>query len=137
MNHLEKVRELELPKEHYVVVGGSILDIYGIRKSNDIDVVVSWTAFEELRKRGWEVDEDFKRQWGRERLVHDVFEVYSDLYYQSLDYYMPFEVLRSIAHEKEGVLTQPLGLLLLAKKDNARPKDLEDIVLIEKYLLEP
>ena len=133
MNHLEKSKELGLPAEQYVLVGGSILDIYGIRTSDDIDVVVSPEAFASLKERGWEVDEGFREKWGRERLVHDVFEVYTDLHYQKLDYYLPFVVLREISNRMEGVHVQPLGLLLLGKLDNARPKDLADVALIEQY----
>lgn len=136
MNHLEKVKELELPYDQFVLVGGSILDIHGIRKSDDMDVVVSSQAFQTLKDRDWPIDPIFKQKWGRERLVQDVFEIYTDLYFQKIDYYLPFEILRDIAKQIEGVCTQPLGLLLLGKLDIAREKDLADVKLIESFLLQ-
>lgn len=39
-----------------MIVGGSVLDIYGIRRSNDIDVVVSPQAFEELKTKNGGVE---------------------------------------------------------------------------------
>ncbi len=135
MNHLEKVKDLDLPYDQFVLVGGSILDIHGIRKSNDIDVIVSPQAFRTLKDRGWQVDESFKQKWNRERLVHDVFEVCHDLYYERIDYYLPFEILRDIAKQIDGIYTQPLGLLLLAKLDIRREKDMVDVKLIEEFLL--
>ncbi|MBI4086399.1 hypothetical protein HY416_00235 [Candidatus Kaiserbacteria bacterium] len=135
MNHLEKVKELELPYDQFVLVGGSILDIHGIRKSDDMDVVVSSQAFQTLKGRGWPVDPVFKEKWGRERLVQDVFEIYTDLYFQKIDYYLPFEVLKEMSKQMKGVYIQSLGALLLIKFDIGREKDMIDIKLIEEYLL--
>jgi len=134
MDHIEKSKELGIRSDQYVLIGGSVLDIHGIRESNDIDVVVSTKAFQKLLDCGWEVDQEFKQKWRRDRLRHDVFEVFTDVYFQKQDYYMPFKALKDIAKQIEGVYVQPLGLLLLAKIDNGRKKDLEDIELIEKYL---
>jgi hypothetical protein len=134
MNHLEKSKELGLNPEEYVLIGGSVLDIHGIRKSSDIDVVVSKVAFQKLKERGWEVDKVFLEKWGRERLKHDVFEVFTDMSWEHMNYLLPFEAVLTTAHKIDGVNVQPLGMLLLGKKDNNRPKDHADCVLIEKYL---
>lgn len=134
MNHIEKSKELGLSPEEYVLVGGSVLDIHHIRESDDIDVVVSKKAFKLLRERGWSVDEEFREKWGRERLVRDVFEVYTDLSFQGQNYLFPFEALKESSRKIDGVYVQTLGLLLLAKKDNNREKDRRDCVLIEQHL---
>ncbi len=136
MNHIEKAKELALPYDQFVLVGGSVLDIHGLRSSDDIDVIVSQEAFKTLRERGWEVDTVFLEKWGRERLVHDVFEVYQNHILQALDYLIPFEAVRDMAKQIEGVYVIPLGFLLVAKLDNgnAREKDLSDIELIKKHL---
>ena len=134
MNHIEKSRELGLDPSEYVLIGGSVLDIHGIRTSDDMDVVVSKKAFQELKDRGWQVDEEFTKRWGRERLKHDVFEVFTEVSWEHMNYLLPFEAMRDIAKSINGVNVQPLGMLLLGKRDNGRPKDFEDCVLIEKYL---
>lgn len=133
MNHIEKSKELLLSPEEYVLVGGSILDIHGIRESNDIDVVVSQEAFQKLKERGWPLDEVFKEKWGRARLKHDVFEVLEDLYFEKIDYHLSFEMLREFSVKIDGVHTQPLSILLLAKLNCGRMKDLNDVKLIEQY----
>lgn len=134
MNHLEKAKELNLNPEKFVLIGGSVMDIHGLRKSDDIDVVVSEQAFQELKERGWEADAEFKEKWGRERLKHDVFEVVTTVSWEHMNYLLPFEAVRDMAHKIEGIYVQPLGMLLLGKKDNNRPKDQADCELIEKYL---
>lgn len=133
MNHIEKVKELGLRTNQFVLVGGSVLDIHKIRKSDDIDVVVSTEAFEELKKRGWGLDEEFKSKWGRERLKNDVFEVVTGLNFEYCNYIMPFEILFDLSQVIDGVHVQPLGMLLLGKKDIGREKDLKDIELIENF----
>lgn len=133
MNHIEKSRELGLDPSEYILVGGSVLDIYGVRKSNDIDVVVSNRAFQTLKDRGWEVDQTFKEKWGNERLVHDVFEVVKHFNWNFCDYHLSFEAVRDIAKIIDGVHVQPLGLSLVAKYDIGREKDFVDIKLIEQY----
>ncbi len=133
MNHIEKVKELMLPANQFVLVGGSVLDIHKIRKSDDIDMVVSPKAFTQLQERGWKLDEEFSRKWGRERLTNDVFEVVTGLNFEYCDYIMPFQILLDMSHVIEGVHVQPLGMLILGKKDMGREKDLKDIALIENY----
>lgn len=137
MNHLEKAKELGLSNEDFVLVGGSVLDIHDIRKSDDIDVIVSAKGFRELKDRGWEVDQEFLEKWGRERLTHDVFEIYQNHIFKGQDYLLPFEAVRDIAQKIDGVYVQPLGHLLLAKIDNGRPKDLADVELIKQFLKIP
>lgn len=134
MNHIEKAKELELDPEEYVLIGGSVMDIHGLRASDDMDVVVSKKAFQKLKNRGWKLDEEFTKKWGRERLKHDVFEVFTEVSWEHMNYLLPFEAMRDIAKRIGGVYVQPLGMLLLGKKDNKRPKDLEDCELIEKHL---
>ena len=135
MDHLEKAHELNLSLEDFLVVGGSVLDIYGIRKSSDFDVVVCGSAFEELKSReGWEVDHDFSKKWRRERIVNGIFEVSNDLIFEwGHGYTFTFEMLKSIAHKVDGVMVQPLVFLLLCKVHIGREKDLNDAQLIEEY----
>lgn len=133
MDHIEKSKELDLPPDQYVLVGGSVLDIHGIRESDDIDVVVSKGAFQTLKDRGWEVDIPFQEKWSRKRLVRDVFEVFTDVSFAKFNYYLPFEILKDASQQIKGIYVQPLGLLLLSKLDNGREKDLRDIELIKGY----
>ena len=52
-NIYQKVKNLHLTKGKYVVGSGSALEGYGIRKSNDIDIVVTKDVYLNLKKKGW------------------------------------------------------------------------------------
>ena len=55
-----------------VVIGSGILDALGIRKSNDIDVVVDKETYAHLKESGRFQEE---QHYGRSVLVDDSFEV--------------------------------------------------------------
>lgn len=132
-DHIAKVKELRLPSSEFVLVGGSILAIHGIRESDDVDVVVSKRAFEELKKHGWKVDPAFKEKWKRERLTYDVFEIYNDVFVKKTNTLLPFEGLLEHIETIDGVQCQTLQHLIFIKLDNGRMKDLEDVALIREY----
>ncbi len=39
MEILEKVKALNLPDKQFVVMGGAVLELKGIRKAEDIDII--------------------------------------------------------------------------------------------------
>lgn len=134
LDHLKAVKSLELPEGTYIVVGGSCLDVKDIRKSDDIDMVVTPETFELLRARGWQVDTAFKEKWGRERLTQGPFEIYTELSLEGLGgFASSYEVIDK-AEFIEGVPFMTLSELVFFKQVNGRQKDLDDIVLIENYL---
>lgn len=47
-----EIRSLRLPADQYVVVGGAALAARGIRETQDIDLVVTPSLFEELERAG-------------------------------------------------------------------------------------
>jgi hypothetical protein len=53
MDILRIIKELNFPKNQYVVIGGAALELYGIRKAVDIDLAVTKVLFEDLQKKGW------------------------------------------------------------------------------------
>jgi hypothetical protein len=58
MEIIEKVKALNLPSKQFVVMGGAVLELKGIRKAQDIDIIVTKTLFEELKKdTKWEYNE--------------------------------------------------------------------------------
>ncbi|HYF29051.1 MAG TPA: hypothetical protein VEA36_01640 [Candidatus Paceibacterota bacterium] len=133
VDHLAEVRALNLPLGTYIVAGGSCLDVKGIRTSDDIDIVVTPEVFEELKSRGWQVDLPFKEKWNRERLKHGYFEVYTDLSLEN-GHYTPAAEIIPKAELIEGLAFMRLDELIYWKRINGRPKDLEDIRMIEAYL---
>jgi len=134
----DKVRALSLPLGKYVVVGGA-MEAFGIRKANDLDIVVTEDLFMELLQRGRKLCEcekcQAKRQRGStDRILKgdgvDILSEYScgDLYYADTN-----ELIKNAAII-DGVPYVQLEELLKWKKASGREKDLKDIVLIEEFL---
>lgn len=134
LDHIVAVKALDLPAGSYLVVGGSCLDVRGIRKSNDIDIVVTPETFALLQSRGWEIDTPFRQKWGRDRLKHDCFEVYSDMIIESENRFVPAADLVRRAEMFDGVPFLSFDEFIFFKRENSREKDLADIALIEEYL---
>ena len=46
----ERVKKFDLPLGEYAVFGSSLLDVWGIRRANDLDIIVTPELFEKLKK---------------------------------------------------------------------------------------
>src|SRR3989344_1720029 len=54
MDIFERVRKAQLPVGDYAVFGSALLDVWGIRRAADLDIIVTPELYEKLRKDGWE-----------------------------------------------------------------------------------
>ncbi len=134
MTIFERVRELALPQGHYLLVGSGILEALGIRPAKDLDILVSPELFEALKAEGHKEDPEFLQKYNRRALKTAQAEFYIDFY--AGDYHPDPTDLIQKALVIEGIPFLPLGELLSFKKELNRPKDFEDIKLIEAYLNE-
>ncbi len=123
---LDKLPELELSPQQYIIVGSGVMDALGIRRANDVDFVAPPEVFDGLAERGWNKAEDSPS------LVKGSFEVY--LAWDSNNGEPNFEDLMSTRQVIEQYTFVKLDRLLDWKKRVARPKDLKDVELIETYL---
>ena len=125
MNFKQRIAELGLPKNSYVIVGSGILSALGIRDSSDIDLVVTQEAFQYIKQLGWEQD-----TWG-EKVVFkkDVFDIGNDWYGKSAE-----ELLRH-AQVVDDVPYLSLDDVYEWKKKKGREKDVRDLKLIDAYRL--
>lgn len=132
MNVIKEVKKLDLPVGKYLVCGSGIMAALGIRECEDIDLLVTPRAFDELRKRGWEyrVVEIGGRQ--REKLSLGIVEAYTDLWYG--DERQDADAQIAGAEVIDGIPFQPLAELLRMKRAMGREKDRLDIARIETYL---
>ncbi|HRH33003.1 MAG TPA: hypothetical protein PK720_02600 [bacterium] len=128
-NFIFRVKELNLPEGEFMVCGSAILDIVGIRKAQDIDILVSPALFIELEKSGWKRDtrdpttlEDPKGLSEAKQTLDFMKENYSLAEALPLAIYI------------EGVPFMSLEMLVNAKTQLGREKDLIDIKLIKEYL---
>jgi hypothetical protein len=69
---VSRVKELNLPLGEYCVFGSGVLEIYGIRKAKDVDLLVTENLYNKLKKEGW------KRKWFFWRTLWAKCRVYGD-----------------------------------------------------------
>lgn len=117
-----------------VVIGSGILDALGIRKSNDIDVVVDKETYAHLKESGRFQEE---QHYGRSVLVDDSFEANAHWGVLGKDQTLSDLTEQSVTIDDVRYIT--LDFLLAVKKswlldDNVRQKDIDDVKLIEEYL---
>lgn len=131
MNLTEKVKELNLPFGKYAVFGSGPLSVHGIRETRDIDIITTPEIYHQLKTQpGWE-----EKSWpsGGKFLSKDEFEVTTDWKYKDYD---P-NILKIISEADiiSGIPFIRLEEVIAWKKAYGREKDLEDIKLIENYLI--
>lgn len=131
MNIIQKIKELNFPKDQYIVVGSGILDVLGIRKSDDIDIAVTKDLHQKLRQTGeWEEHERYDRI--RVFLKKDVYEIIPQLNWEN--YNTTTEEAISSALVIEDIPFMNLEELIKFKTALGREKDFKDIELINEYL---
>jgi hypothetical protein len=127
MGELEK---LALPENSFMVMGSGILDALGIRKSHDIDLVVSDEVYETLLADGWnkKVSSD-----GHEGIESGIMEAYND-WTDSDAKVKKIDELLLDAEWVNGVPFNSLAKLSLYKARRGQQKDFADLVLIQEYI---
>ncbi len=129
-DYISRVKELNLPEGEFMVCGSAILDVLGIREAGDIDILVSPILFEKLEKEeGWKRHHKYTTTLehpqgisGAKQTLDFMKENYS------LDEALP------LANYVEGIPFMSLEMLINAKTQLGREKDLRDIELIQEYL---
>ncbi len=129
------LKRLGLNPNNSIVIGSGILQALKIRKSGDIDMVVTQEAYDLLRKSGkFTISENH----GREILADDTLEIGANWIILGKAY--NFEDFKDDSVVIDGVRYITINFLYKAKKswlkndDDVREKDIKDIELIEGYL---
>lgn len=130
INIFDQVKFLNLPLGKYAVIGSGVMAAHGIRDYKDIDLLVSPDLYDELRHKGWKekaVRPDFVV------IEKGIFEAGPNI--MTLPTYEPdINELIDKADIINGVAFVRLTDVIDFKRAMARPKDLEDIGMVEKYL---
>ncbi len=129
MNIIQKIKELNLPNDQYVVIGSGTMDVLGIREAQDIDISVTEELFDKLKQSGkWE---EFEK-YGRPFLKKDVFDINKHLGWEK--YSITIEEANKSALFIEDIPFMNLDELIKFKDAMGREKDFKDIGLIKEYL---
>jgi hypothetical protein len=125
MNIFDRINELNLPKDAYVVVGGGILVALGLLEwDEDVDICVTPEIFARFQAEGWQQEE-----WaGKPVLKHDIYDIGIGFGQWSL------KDLQADAVAVNDIPFMNIEKLLQWKREMRRPKDLRHIKLIEQYL---
>jgi hypothetical protein len=133
INIFEEVGKLNFPSGQFIVVGSGILAAKGIRDAYDLDIVVSQELFDKCKNSGWEL-----KPWtrsgrlGKEWLKSESADLMIDC--QSGDEDLDLEALKKEGEMVRGVWFLSLKQLIKFKREYGRPKDFDDIALMEEYL---
>lgn len=134
MEIAQSLHELGLNPENSVIIGSGILSAYGIRDSNDIDIVVEKETYNKLT-----TDNRFTKaeNHGREVLTDELFEIGTS--WGVLGKSQTFDDLFQQSTMIDGVRYITLDFLLVVKRSwlkdaDVRQKDIDDVKLIEDYL---
>jgi 8-oxo-dGTP pyrophosphatase MutT (NUDIX family) len=129
MNILQKIKELNIPNDQYVVIGSGTMSALGIREANDIDMSVTEELFDKLKETGeWE---EFEK-YGRPFLKKDVFDINKHLGWEK--YSITIQEANNSALFIEDIPFMNLDELIKFKAAMGREKDFKDIELIKEYL---
>lgn len=134
MDLLKKIRGLNLPEKEFVVLGSGILEVKGIRKANDLDILIKEDLFKILKEStDWTYIQKTGKKGGKiDLLLKDNVQLYFHVYGEySFNYFMED---KERVEEIENIYFSSLKDLLRNKKNWKREKDLIDIDLIENYL---
>lgn len=129
---LENLKNLNLPTNHFVVVGSGALSIRGIRDSEDIDVIVTESLWNQMIKK-YKVGIN---SFGVENLeLENDIEILNPA--QSIfgnSKIVPMKDIFEKADMFDGIKFLNLDHLKKIKIELGREKDLKDVDLIDNYL---
>lgn len=126
-----KLKTLGFPKNSYVVFGSCPMTMAGLRAAKNIDLLVSKELFEKLRQDGWQ--EVYKNS-NDKPLAYGVFEAHDNWNFSS--YSPSLEQLLVSASVIDDIPFASLEEVRKWKVASGRPKDLADIQLIDRQVID-
>lgn len=130
-----EIRALNLPDMNgVIVIGGAFMELLGIRQAGDIDLAVSKKNWIYLRDvLNWEIFTRGVSLYMRDPT--DRFDVWDGWYDRAHQRVIRFDELisNSSAHE-DGFRVPDIEYQIQLKVWDGRPKDLEDIKLLQKLV---
>ncbi len=129
------IEKLNFPPEQFMIVGSGVMDAKGIRKSNDLDILVSQDLFEKCESEGWDVKPwTWKGDPNQHWLKKGDIELMLEMRYEGEN--VSLEQMKNGAEQVNGIWFLSLDQLLNVKRRSGRESDLKDIEMVEKYIYE-
>ncbi len=128
MDIIEKAKSLNLPLGEYIIVGAGVLQALGIRDTKDIDIVVTPSLFEALKRS--EIGEEEIR-YGKRFLIGEDIDVINRLDWEK--YSTTTEQAIKSAMVIDGVAFLNIEETIKFKTALGRDVDFKDIELLKEY----
>jgi len=131
-NIFDRVKKLDLPIGQYAVFGSALLDVWGIRKAEDLDIIVTPELYNKLKsKKEWKE----KYANGFMMLIKGDVNVTTTQDKPTDGDYCPDRLqLIKNAVKIKGVPFVRIEEVIACKKDYNRQKDRDDIKAIKLYI---
>jgi hypothetical protein len=131
MDIFERVRKFNFPVGQYAVFGSGLLDVWGIRKAVDLDIIVTPELYNRLKKDGWQE----KQAHGFTMLIKDDANVTTVQDKPTDGDYNPdrYKLIKDAVLIK-GISFVRVEEVIACKRAYNRQKDQDDIAAIENYV---
>lgn len=133
MDIVSRVKALNLPQGQYAVFGSGVLEVHGIRKAKDVDVLITEELYEKLKKEGWKRKWFFWRTLWAKCITNGQNEAFTNLYW-ARKYRPDTQELINQAELHGGVPFLRLEDLLEFQRNLPREKDKKGVKMMENYL---
>lgn len=133
MDIISRAKSLNLPLGEYCVFGSGVLEIHGIRKANDVDLLVTDSLYKKLKKEGWKRKWFFWRTLWARSITNGQNEAFTNLHWWRT-YRPSTRELIARAEIHEGVPFLRLEDLLEFQRYLPREKDKRGVKMMEDYL---
>jgi hypothetical protein len=133
MDIISRVKLLNLSIGQYCVFGSGVLEIHGIRKAKDVDILVTEELYKKLKNEGW------KRKWFYWRTIWSKCvtkgdcEAFNNLHWAK-SYRPDTKKMISQAELHDGIPFLRLEDLLEFQRNLPREKDKTGVKMMEDYL---
>ena len=129
MTIIQRIQALGLPPTDYIVFCSGVMDVLGLRRASDIDLVVSESLFEQLKAAGWT---EGVSTLGDRALIGDGVEAF--LVWDNTTSEPNLAELKADEMVVDGIPFCTPQRVLNWKQRVSRPKDQQDIILLQKWL---
>ena len=131
-SQIKNLKKLNLPTDQYVIVGSGALAIRGLREAKDLDVIVTQSLWDKMRKK-YDVAPN---SWGVECMVlpHDIETLNPQQSIFGNSKIVLREEIFAQAEMFDGVPFMSLEHLKKIKLELGREIDLKDVEMIDAYL---
>lgn len=127
----QRIRKFNLPVGKYAVFGSALMDVWGLRRAADLDIIVTPELYQKLKEDGWEE----KQAHGFPMLVKKDANVTTAQEWPTDGDYNPdrLQLIKEAAFIR-GVPFVRVEEVIACKTAYNRPKDQQDIKLLKEHL---